>query len=477
MGVVLNTNMSALAAYNNLKKTQSRVDSTLEKLSSGLRIHRAADDAAGLAISEKLRTQVNGLNQAQRNIQDGVSVMQTGDGGLTETHALLQRMRTLAVQAANGTNSAENLRQIQAEMNQLTAEIDHVADGVQFNGMTLLNGSFHDKQLQIGANAGDTMQVDIYSQRIPATPLVPAVPAVPPLPAATALWDVDKGLPAAGSTVSIQQTVAGVKKSVAVVMPTPGPTSVTELVAVLQQDAGFAANFTARTSSYSIEGPQYFNDVNLIVESQTPGYGQVSLTGVGSSWEQVDPGYAGRPEIPEIPAKPERFLGYHASEILVGMVDLTKEGGSTTTPGYSYTTGGTSYETGGQSTGFGTGSYIPKTTVTIPKQTVTVPPTTTSWPSGASEALGMIDRAIDIVSRGRADIGAYQNRLEHAARSASVGEENMAASESRIRDADMALEMSKLTRDQILAQAGVSMLAQANQLPQHVLKLLPNGNA
>ena len=336
MGVVLNTNMSALAAYNNLKKTQSRVDSTLEKLSSGLRIHRAADDAAGLAISEKLRTQVNGLNQAQRNIQDGVSVMQTGDGGLTETHALLQRMRTLAVQAANGTNSAENLRQIQAEMNQLTAEIDHVADGVQFNGMTLLNGSFHDKQLQIGANAGDTMQVDIYSQRMPATPLVPALPAVPaepPLPAKTALWDVDRGLPAAGSTVSIQQTVAGVKKSVDVVMPTPGPTSVTELVAVLRQDAAFAADFTARTSSYSIEGPQFFNDVNLIVESRTLGYGQVSVSGLGSSWEQVDPGYAGRPEIPEIPevpAKPERFLGYHASEILVGMVDLTKEGGSYT---------------------------------------------------------------------------------------------------------------------------------------------------
>ena len=476
MGIVLNTNMSALFAQNALRKTQSRMDTAMERLSSGLRINRAADDAAGLAISEKLRTQVNGLNQAQRNAQDGISLMQTADGGLNETHAILQRMRTLAVQAANGTNSGENLRQIQAEMTQLMAEIDHVADGVEFNGMTLLDGSFHDKQLQIGANAGDTMQVDIYSRRIPATPLVPAVPAVPPAPAATALWDVDKGLPAAGTTVTIQQTVGGSSTSVDVVMRPPGPASVPELVDLLQADPAFAAGFTARTSSYSLAGPQNFNDVNLIVESKTPGYGQVTVSGVGSSWSQTNPGFAGRPEIPEVPAQPERFLGYHAADILYGVVDVTKEGGSSTTPGYTYTTGGTTYQTGGgQYTGFGTGTFIPPATVTTPKQTITVPATTTSWPSGASDAIAMIDRAIEIVSRGRGDIGAYQNRLEHTARSVSVSAENLAASESRIRDADMALEMSKLTKNQILAQAGTSMLAQANQSPQSILKLLPNG--
>lgn len=475
MGIVLNTNVSALVAQNSLRKTQSRVDSTMERLSSGLRINRAADDAAGLAISEKLRTQVNGLNQAQRNVQDGVSVMQTADGGLNETHAILQRMRTLAVQAANGTNSEENLRQIQAEMDELTAEIDGIASGSEFNGRDLLDGSFYKKNLQVGANAGDSMQVDIYSRRIPATPAVPEVPAVPPAPAAKALWDVDKGLPAAGTTVTVQQTVGGSSTSVDVVMPDPGPASVLALVDVLRADSAFAASFTAGTGSYSLEGPLEFTDVNLIVESRTPGYGQVTVSGVGSSWSQTNPGFAGRPEIPEVPAQPERFLGYRASEILYGVVDVTKEGGSSTTPGYTYTTGGTTYETGGQHTGFGTGSFIPKTTVTIPQQTVTVPATTTSWPSGASDAIAMIDRAIEIVSRGRGDIGAYQNRLEHTATSVSVSAENLAASESRIRDADMALEMSKLTKDQIIAQASVSMLAQANQAPQSILKLLPNG--
>lgn len=472
VGVVLNTNMAALFATNNLRKSHGQVDSAMERLSSGLRINRAADDAAGLAISETLRSQVNGLGQAQRNAQEGISLLQTADGGLNETHAALQRMRTLAVQAANGTNSSDNLRQIQTEMDQLSKEIDHIADGSEFNGMRLLDGTFHDKLLQIGANAGQTMQVDIYSRRIPPTPAIPEVPAVPPTAAKTALWDVDKGLPAAGSTVSFSQTVGGKTTSVDVPIPDPGPTSVPDLVAVFQANSDFAAAFTARTSSYSVEGPQYFTDVNVIVESQTPGAGAVTVNGIHSSWEQVDPGTPGRPKIPEVPAKEEQFLGYHASEILFGVVDVTKPGGDVTTPGYTYTTGGTTYETGGQNTGFGTGSYIPKTSVTVPKTTVTVPPTTTSHPSGASDAISMIDRAIDIVSRGRGDLGAGQNRLEHTIRNLGVGEENLGASESRIRDADMAKEMVRLTRGQILSQAGTAMLAQANQAPQSILKLL-----
>lgn len=466
MGVVLNTNMSALAAYNNLRRTQSRVDSSLEKLSSGLRINRAADDAAGLAISEKLRSQVNGLNQAQRNAQDGISLAQTAEGGLNETHALLQRMRTLAVQAANGTNSPENLQQIQAEMTQLRAEIDHVADGMQFNGMTLLDGSFHDKHLQIGANTGQSMAVDIYSRRIPPTP---EVPAVDPTKSATALWDVDKGMPKPGSTVSLSQTVKGTTTKIDVPIPDPGPKDVKEFAALLQEKA--TPSFTVVTSSYTDKDGDH-PDANLIITSETPGAGDITVSGVTPSWTQMAPGSDGSPAIP---AKEEQFLGYHAADILDGVIDVTKEAGSLTTPGRTYTTPGGTVTIGGQTIGFGTGSYTKPTEVTVEPTTVVLPPTTTTWDSGASDAIGMIDRAIEIVSRGRGELGAYQNRLEHTSNNLGISAENLAASESRIRDADMAKEMAELSKTQILAQAGTSMLAQANQTPQSILKLLPNG--
>lgn len=461
MGVVLNTNMSALSAYHNLRKSQDRVETATERLASGLRINRAADDAAGLAISEKLRSQVNGLNQAQRNIQDGVSVMQTADGGLTETHALLQRMRTLAVQAANsGVMSSAGLRAIQVEMTQLTADIDHVAYGSEFNSQRLLDGTFYQKNLQVGANAGDAMEVSIYSGITPAIPPVPPS-TTPAQPAREALWDVDKTLSSLPDLVTFAHTLAGATTTVAVSMPTPRPSNVSDLAALLNADGSFNSAFEAATGSYQWDDGINHPDVNLIITAKIPGAGHVEVTGVGSTSKQYDPG-SDPVDHPGIPGQPERIRGYAAADILLSAIDVTRLAGSSTTPGYSYSSGG------GNRKGFGEGGHTTPTTITVP-------PVTTTWGSGADEALGVIDRAIDIVSRGRADIGAHQNRLEHAARSVSVGEENMAASESRLRDTDVALEMSKRTKDQIVAQAGASMLAQARQAPQAILKLLPNG--
>lgn len=176
----INQNLPAMFAYRALTNTQNGLTTTTERLSSGLRINRAADDAAGLAISEGLRAQANGLDQAQRNTGDGISPMRTAEGGLNETHAVLQRMRTLAVQAANnGVMTSDNLKAIQAEMTELTAEIDRIAYKTEFNGTNLLDGSFRNKSLQVGANAGDTQLVTIASS---------IVEAVPASPAGTALW-------------------------------------------------------------------------------------------------------------------------------------------------------------------------------------------------------------------------------------------------------------------------------------------------
>ncbi len=159
--MIINTNIAALNSYNQLSRTNNTMQSSLERLSSGKRINRAADDAAGLAISEKMKGQIRGLAQAQRNAQDGISLIQTAEGALQETHAILQRMRELAVQSSNDTNTDDDRAELQAEVTELIAEIDRIAENTEFNTQNLLDGNFTDKILHIGANSGQTMSVSV----------------------------------------------------------------------------------------------------------------------------------------------------------------------------------------------------------------------------------------------------------------------------------------------------------------------------
>ena len=267
MGMIINTNIASLNAQRNLSTSQNALSSSLEKLSSGYRINKAADDVAGLAISEKMRSQIKGLNQAQRNAQDGISLVQTAEGALNETHSILQRMRELAVQSANATNTDADRDQIQLEVTALIAEVGRIATATEFNAQKLLDGTFTGA-LQVGANAGQVITV----------------------------------------------TIAGM-----------GATA-------LGVDTILVANVTATITALNV--------------------------------------------------------------------------------------------------------------------------------------------AIDDVSGARAGLGALQNRLQHTISNLGTASENLTAAESRIRDVDMASEMSQFTKNQILSQAGVAMLAQANQAPQSVLKLL-----
>ncbi|RLV56459.1 flagellin [Aeromicrobium phragmitis] len=275
MSLRINQNIDAFNAYRNLSVTQGQMSKSLEKLSSGFRINRAADDAAGLAISEGLRSQVGGLKVAVRNAQDGISVVQTTEGALTEVHAILQRMRDLAVQAGNDSNNADARSNITEEVTQLTSELTRIAESTNFNGTQLLDGSAGTLNFQVGADgdASSRIQVDLTTANI--------------ADVATALAAVD------------------------------------------------------------------FTDADT-----------------------------------------------------------------------------------------------------------------------AQTAIGLIDTQIGAVSTARANLGALQNRFEHTINNLNVAVENLSASESRIRDTDMASEMMSFTRAQILSQAGTAMLAQANQAPQSVLQLL-----
>lgn len=436
----INQNISAMTTYRAMASHQNGVAKATERLSSGLRINRAADDAAGLSISEGLRSQVNGLAQASRNGLDGVSLLQTAEGNLNETHAALQRMRTLAVQAANGTNSPDNLQHIQAEMTQLMREIDRIADSTEFNGIPLLDGTFQKKSLQVGANAGERKLVTIASSKME---------AVSPQPAQLALWNLDQDAERAklpNPLVVEHGLDTSGEKVTATIDLTPIPANVTDLAAQLNAHPEFSASFQATTGNIRAADGTLRPSANIIIAAKQPGKGAVTVPGVGDLYTKTR---TGRDEVPE------QYGGYHAAELL-GPIDITRQAGS---EDYKYTSpGGSGYE------GFGDADLTPRPPSTVEG--------TRTWGSGADDAITRIDRAIAIVSEGRAEMGATQNALSHTINNVGVAGENLAISESRIRDADMAKEMTTMKKQQILLEASMSMLAQVNKVPQTVLSLL-----
>ena len=376
MGLSINQNIAAMNSYRNLSTTQGDLSKSLEKLSSGFRINRAADDAAGLAISEGLRSQIGGLKQAVRNSQDGISVVQTAEGALTETHAILQRMRVLAVQAANdGGLSTDAKGNIQSEVTQLKAELTRIADTTQFNGAKLLDGLYTGK-FQVGANVGETISVSIGS-----------------------------AMSAAGLGVDAID-VAGAGTA-----GTPGTVDT-------------AATYVT-TATYDVAALQALGTIEVNGE-------EIDLSGASS----------------------EADIN---SALTTANVDANA----------SWTDGGAITFT---STGNGGADAV--TSTIAGTATAAVVTGGTPGTSGADDAITAIDEAIKTVSTTRADLGAVQNRFDHTIKNLNVAVENLSASESRIRDTDMASEMVNFTRAQILSQAGTAMLAQANQIPQSVLSLL-----
>jgi len=383
MALSVNNNAQALNTYRNLTTTQGNVSKSLEKLSSGFRINRAADDAAGLAISEGLRSQVNGLTQASRNAQDGISVVQTAEGALSETTSILQRMRTLTVQASSdGGLNADAKANIQSEVDQLKSELTRISDTTSFNGTKLLDGKYSGK-FQVGANVGESITVAVGTAM------------------GTTGLDLD-GLnvtsAAAGLTTATASTAAA---------------------------SGTAGSFTIVTSLTSSE--------NFAKLDGTITMGSKSLNLSSIQYKDTD----------TVASK---------LDTLNAALDAAF---------------GTAAGIGAVATGISISGAVPATTADVAKNVVTFTQAT-----GADKGLEKLDTAIKNVSTQRANLGAVQNRLEHTINNLNVATENLTASESRIRDTDMASEMVNFSSKQILAQAGTAMLAQAKNLPQSILSLL-----
>ncbi|MHB1492022.1 MAG: flagellin N-terminal helical domain-containing protein [Cellulomonas sp.] len=396
MGLSVQTNLAALNAANNLTNTQNQLTSSLEKLSSGFRINTAADDAAGLAISEGMRSQMGGITVGIRNAQDGISVVQTAEGALNETTSILQRMRDLSVQGANtGALTADASNNIQTEIAKLKTTLDSIATSTQFNGKTLLSGGYK-SDFQVGANVGQTVNVTIGTNASSAGLGVDTL-------------DVTQAVGAGASAVSALNTTA----------PTAAAAGVTTI-----QNATGTAGFTATVASDTAA----FQQLN----------GTVTLNGKSLNLRTVD--YSSDP---------------NALTALNNALDKTFGTGtivaSDTANGVAFT---------GQKAASSSASDISAATVGF-----------TQW-SGAESGISAIDNAINQVSTERANLGATQNQFDHIINNQNVALQNVTASESRIRDTDMAATMVDFTKSQILSQAGTAMLAQAKSLPQDVLKLL-----
>lgn len=416
MAMTINTNIQSLNAQRNLSASQSSLSTSMQRLSSGLRINSAKDDAAGMAIAERMSAQIRGLNQAQRNANDGVSMAQTAEGALGTIGGNLQRIRELAVQSRNATNSTEDRAALQKEVVQLKEEIDRVASTTTFNGTKLLDGSFTEKSFQVGANLGERISIDKivnaqtknlgdYFQTTTATALTGAQ-ATTAVEGATDLTDSTNAKFTAINDGAIKIVLNGSGSSpetidlknigeVSVAMESNNPAGVT------------AANNAAATKR--------LQDVAKSISEATGG--RVTAT--------VEAG--GKLKISSL----EEFSFTGAAAATAGL-DATDKGV--------------------KATGFDNVSV--KTA------------------EDADLAILSMDAALKAVNSARADLGAMQNRFESVVANLSVNSENLSASKSRIMDADFASETANLSRSQILQQAGTAMVAQANQLPQGVLSLL-----
>ena len=411
MSFRINTNIDAFDAQRNLQMTGMSLSKSIEKLSSGLRINRAGDDAAGLSISQKLQAQVNGLDQASRNAQDGISMVQTTEGALNEVQSILQRARELGVQGSNGTLSSDDRKAITSELGQLSSEIDRIANVTNFNGLKLLSGTNTSAASNgtIAAFAGTgSGQMTVNSTGVVNTMF------------------------SASYTFTINSDSSGNVQSVTV-------------------NAGGGS-----TNTINVTGTGSSNLVNV-------GNGvQFYFTGTVANGSTVTTSTT---------AGTAASAGAQADTLQIGAGTSTSEQlkVSVSAAGTNYIGNGSS-----QSSLSSTNLYAVKDlNDAITQVTNMLSNSVAGDTQGAFRALvDSSQQALQDISGIRGTLGATQNRLEHTIANLGVAQQNLAASNSRIQDVDMAAEMVNFTKEQILQNAGTSILAQANQAPQAVLKLL-----
>ncbi|MBS0508551.1 MAG: flagellin [Proteobacteria bacterium] len=490
MASTINTNVASLTAQRNLSTSQASLNTSIQRLSSGLRINSAKDDAAGLAISERFTAQIRGLNQAARNANDGISLSQVAESALAGAGNILQRVRELSVQSANATNSASDRKAIQAEVGQLLSELDRMAVTTEFNGQKLLDGSFGSATFQVGANANQTItattgnfRTATYGTQLKQSAPVVVTPSATPT-VLTGTFDIG-GLQTATVSLSATDTMATAAAKINAQAETTGVTASARNQVELSTfvtggsyslavkgDNTAAANVTfsigagGATAAGLAESIKSFNDVSsqtgITAKLNAAGNGVVLINESGSDIQIQNNSAAGNTiALGAYDAATSATMG---TPTFVAGIGATAPGGFATARGYLEMN---------SDKGFSIGNLTGTPPVTATPSTLnsvnTIDVTTVD---GATKALKIIDSALAAVNGQRASFGALQARFETAIANLNTSSENMSASRSRIQDADFAQETANLSRTQILQQAGTAMVAQANQIPQGVLSLL-----
>jgi flagellin len=506
MALTINTNVNSLTAQRNLASSQGSLSEALQRLSSGLRINSAKDDAAGLAIASRMTTQINGLNQAQRNANDGVSLAQTTEGALQEVTNNLQRIRELAVQSANSTNSASDRAALDQEVQQRLAELDRIAVQTSFNGQKVLDGSFGNATFQVGANVGETIAIGLStSMRTTAIGQLADYVGGSAYNSTLAVGQQGTGVTATGLTGSnlsiavgsnpatsigasavstnAQQGVGSAWAKAAAI----NAANVAGLTAVADTTAQVAYTNVAANSNYSltINGTSIFSgtanaisgsamaaqiNLNTGATGVTAAFSGSTLTLNAADGRNIDFSQTGGTTVGTGLGIATNAGGRTNNTVNAGVTAVTTVAGTAVTGSYvgsvHLTSNAQITVTGsaGADIGYAAGSFAVSSSALNSASVTTV--------NNANTTINQVDSALATVSSLRSTLGAIQSRFESVVTSLQTTSENLSASRSRIQDADFAAETAKLTRAQILQQAGTAILAQANSAPQSVLKLL-----
>lgn len=483
MALTINTNVASLNAQRNLGASQSTLNKSMQRLSSGLRINSAKDDAAGLGISDRMTSQIRGLNQAARNANDGISLAQTAEGALQESTNILQRMRELAVQSANDTNTDADRASLQSEVTQLTEELDRIANNTTFNNKKLLDGTMTNATFHVGANADETISVSIGDARANALGANAEVASVVTPNAgltSAGLGDITGVLSINGNVVTTAvdgvSTTDSDNSANAVAAGINAITGTTGVTATAEATVANLGTIKTADPTGLIAGDFSINGVGVVVgaialgdangdiaeainavSNQTGVTAEMNagnelvLTALDGRNIQIASGAAANVDV---------FTNMDIStaandDVYVGGVTLSSadafqiDVGTASTTGMTFTAATTNVTTTNAMSG-----------VDISTQ------------AGSNSAITNIDRAIAQIDSSRGDLGAVQNRFESTIANLQSVSENLSAARSRILDADIAQETAAMTKSNILQQAGVSILAQANQAPQLALSLL-----
>ena len=472
MALVINTNVMSLNAQRNLTTSGNQLATSLQRLSSGLRINSAKDDAAGLAISDRMTTQINGLNQAARNANDGISLAQTTEGALQEVTNNLQRIRELAVQSANATNSNSDRAALDQEVQQRIAEIERIASQTSFNGRRVLDGSFGGATFQVGANVGETISLALTS-------LVKST-AIGQVATSTGTVDLDTLFSTGGSAATAGSVAAGtvtdatlatsftINGTAISVSASGGRTLATLATEINTAMTAAGANYTAAASGggLSLTANTAGADAmtltaltNISFGALTAGTAAVAGTPasytLGAMSIQVGTGTA--VDVAGTYATAQDLADAINSRVAGATASIDSSNHLVISAGEALTVTGTGATAAGNGNAALSGSLDVQNVLTA---------------AGANGAIQSADAALTSVSTLRSTLGAIQNRFQSVINSLQAVSENLSASRGRILDTDYAAETASLTRAQILQQAGTAMVAQANSAPQSVLTLL-----